>query len=201
MKSKLALATAFILSLSLFSFVPKDKIGNCFISFKGSTTLTAQVPDRLPETSEQVMHLETTKGDVEITRIDGYRILYNNDKKAPFVNLKVELSKANSYGNDTIGLIENLRYLNSVSQPMETKDLMELEFNGYKIYGLSRSSIERGNTLATFIMFPGNSITVYFYFNNIKPEYSNFSNLKDFKRQRDKFIDDYTRYLKECKEK
>ena len=201
MKSKLLLSATVMLTLTLFSFIPKDKIGNCFISFNGSTTLTAQSPERLPETSEKVRQLKTNNGEVEITRIDGYRVLYNNEKKAPFVNLKVELSKAKSYGSDTIGLIENLRYLNSVSQPMETKDLMELEFNGNKVYGFSRSSIERGSTLATFVMFPGNDITVYFYFNNMKPEYSNFSNLEDFKKQRDKFMADYTKHLKECKEK
>ena len=33
----------------------------------------------------------TENGEVEVTRVDGYRVLYKNDKKVPFVNLKIEL--------------------------------------------------------------------------------------------------------------
>jgi len=84
---------------------------------------------------------------------------------------------------------------------METKDLIELEFNGYKIYGLSRGAIETGSTLGTFVMFPGNGVTVYFYFNNMKPEYRNFESVDDYKKQRDRFIDEYTKYLTTCKDK
>ena len=36
----------------------------------------------------------TDKGKLRL-RIDGYRILYNNERKVPFVNLKVELSEQN----------------------------------------------------------------------------------------------------------
>lgn len=201
MKSKLFLITTLFLTITQFGFIPKDKIGSCFISFNGSTTLKAQPPDRLPETAEKVRQLKTNNGEVEITRIDGYRVLYNNKKKVPFVNLKVELSNPKSYGKDTIGLIENLKYLNSASQPTETKNIIELEFNGYKIYGSSSNSIEEGSNLGTFIMFPSNNITVYFYFNNLKPEYRNFESVDDYKKQRDKFMDEYTKYLKSCKVK
>ena len=94
-----------------------------------------------------------------------------------------------------------MKYLNSNSAGMETKDLIELNFNGYKIYGLSRGTIEKGSTLGRFIMFPGNGITVYFYFNNLTPEYRNFESIDDYKKQRDKFIDEYTKYLTTCKDK
>ncbi|AYB34057.1 hypothetical protein D4L85_27295 [Chryseolinea soli] len=83
---------------------------------------------------------------------------------------------------------------------METKDLIELEFNGYKVYGLSRGSIETGSTLGIFVMFPGNDVTVYFYFNNMKPEYRNFESVNDYKKQRDQFIEEYTKYLTTCKD-
>ncbi|HLG03638.1 MAG TPA: hypothetical protein VI731_08595 [Bacteroidia bacterium] len=179
----------------------KDKIGNCFLSFQGSNGLTAEPADRLPKDSEKSRKLKTNNGEVTITRIDGYRVLYNNDKKAPFVNLKVELSDNKSYAADTTSLIENLKYLNGVSQGMESKDILELTFNGCNVYGLSRSSIEKGSTLGTFIMFPGNDITVFFYFNNMKPEYRHFESVDDYKKLRDKFMDDYTKHLKSCDNK
>jgi hypothetical protein len=201
MNPKLILLPTILLTTLLLSFTGKNEIGQCFISFKSSTNLTAAAPDRLPETSEKVRSVKTDKGDVEVTRIDGYRVLYYNDKKAPFVNLKVELSENKSYEKDKINLIDNLKYLISHSTGMETKDLIELEINGYKVYGLSRGTIETGSILGTFVMFPGNGVTVYFYFNNMKPEYRNFESVDDYKKQRDKFIDEYTKHLTACKGK
>ncbi|WP_160144032.1 hypothetical protein [Chryseolinea soli] len=200
MKSKLNLLSIILLTASLFGFAAENEIGQCYISFKSPTNLTPLDPDRLPETSEKVRALKTDHGEVEVTRIDGYRILYNNGKSAPFVNLKVELSEEKSYQKDRQNLIDNLKYVNSQSTGMETKDLIELEFNGYKVYGLSRGSIETGSTLGIFVMFPGNDVTVYFYFNNMKPEYRNFESVNDYKKQRDQFIEEYTKYLTTCKD-
>jgi hypothetical protein len=201
MKSKLTLISTILLTGILLSFTTKNEIGQCYISFKTATNLTVADPDRLPETSEKVRTVKTDDGEVEVTRIDGYRVLYNNEKKVPFVNLKVELSEKKSYDKDKKNLIDNLKYLNSHSTGMETKNLIELEFNGYKVYGLSRGTIESGSTLGTFIMFPGNGVTVYFYFNNLKPEYRNFESVDDYKKQRDRFIDEYTKHLTKCKDK
>ena len=201
MKSQLTLFSTIILTTLLLSFTSKNKIGQCYTSFKTSTNITVVDPKRLPETSEKVRTLKTDNGEVEVTRIDGYRVLYNNDKKAPFVNLKVDLSENKSYDKDQKNLIDNLKYLNSHSQNMETKDLIKLELNGYKVYGFSRATIETGSTLGTFVMFPGNGVTVYFYFNNMKPEFRNFGNVDLYKKQRDRFMDEYTKYLTTCKDK
>ena len=201
MKSKITTLSVLIITIFIFSFTIENEIKECFISFKSSTNLTPETPDRLPETYRTSRTVTTAKGEVEITCIDGYRILYNNNKKVPFVNLKVELSAKKEYEKDQKNLIENLKYLNANSKGMETKNLIELEFNGYKIYGLSRGTIESGSTLGTFVMFPGNGVTVYFYFNNIKPEYRNFESIADYKKQRDRFMNEYTKYLKSCKGK
>jgi hypothetical protein len=187
-----------LMSLALLSFINDYTISKCYTSFGGSKGLANQPPERLPETSEKFRELKTNNGIVKMSRIDGYRVLYNNAKGAPFVNLKVELSEEKSYSTDTTALIENLRYLNSVGQNMKTKDLIESLYNGYKVYGLSRNSIEQGTTLATFAMFPGNNITVYFYFNNLNPSYRNFETIEDFEKQRDGFLADYTLFLKSC---
>ncbi len=201
MKPKWILFSNILLIGILFSFTGKNEIGPCYISFKTATNLTVASPDRLPATSEKVRVVNTDQGEVEVTRIDGYRVLYNNEKKVPLVNLKVELSESKSYKKDQKYLIDNLKYLNSRSQNMETKDLIELEFNGYKVYGSSRATIEAGSILGTFVMFPGNDVTVYFYFNNLKPEYRNFENADDYKKLRDRFLDEYTKHLKTCMDK
>lgn len=199
MKSRFKIFSTLLLTILFLSFTDKNEISNCFISFTKPSNLTSAEPERLPETSEKVRKIKTDIGEVEITRIDGYRVLYNNDQQATFVNLKIELSEKKSYKPDQKGLIENLKYLISHSPGME-KNIIELEFNGYKIYGISREKIVSSNsTLGIFVMFPGNNVTIYFYFNNLKPEISNFEGVEDYKKQRDKFMDEYTKHLTTCK--
>jgi len=201
MKSRLKIFSALLLTTFFLNFTIKDEIAECYFSFKSPTNLTPAGPDRLPESAREGRKVKTDNGEVEVTCADGYRVLYNNDKGVPFVNLKVELSEKKAYENDKKNLIDNLKYLISHSTNMETKDVVELELNGFKIYGLSRATIETGSTLGIFVMFPGNGVTVYFYFNNLKPEFRNFENLDDYKKQRDRFMDEYTRYLKTCESK
>jgi len=198
MKSRLGIFSTLLLTTLFLSFTTSEEIEECYFSFKSPTNLTPADPDRLPEASRESRMVKTDKGEVEVTCTDGYRVLYNNDKAVPFVNLKVELSEKKAYEKDQKNLIDNLKYLISHSSNMETKDIIELESNGFKIYGLSRATIETGSTLGIFVMFPGNGVTVYFYFNNLKPEVRNFDNLDDYKKQRDRFIDEYTKHLKTC---
>lgn len=202
MKCKRILLSTLILNILFLSFTHKYEIGSCYISFKNPSGLVGSEPDRLPETAVKTRTVKTGNGAMDvITCIDGYRILYNNRKKAPFINMKVELSEKKFYDQDKKNLINNLKYLNTQSTSMETKDLIELEFNGYKIYGLNRSSIETGSILGTFVMFPGKGVTVYFYFNNLRPEYRTYRSIEEYKKQRDKFLDEYTEFLTTCKDK
>ena len=198
MKYCTRLASTILLMFVVVSFQTKNEIGNCFISFQGTTDLVAAQPERLPENAENFRAVKTDSGEVDITRIDGYRILYNNKKEVPFVNIKVELSAENSYISDQKKLLDNLKFLNAHSGGMETKELIVLTFNGYTITGLSRGTIESGSTLGTFVFFPGNGIVVYFYFNNLKPGYRNFESVEDYKKQRNQFIEAYTKYLLAC---
>jgi len=186
-------------SVTLFGFTYKEGISKCYISFNKATGFKKARPERLPETSDKSRILNTANGDVTLTIVDGYRVLYLNKKKVPFVNMKVELSDPANYKADQQNILENLKYLNAGSTGMESKDLIQLDYNGFKVYGLSRASIESGSTLGTFVMFPGNNTIVYLYFNNLNPELSNFTSIEDYKAQRNTFIGEYTAYLKNCK--
>lgn len=158
-------------------------------------------PDRLPESAAKPREVKTSNGPAVISVTDGYRILYNNNKNAPFVNLKVELSDPTSYGSDTLNVLANLKYLTSSSQDMESKDLIELSYNGYKIYGLSRSGIDKGTTLGIFVIFPGNNTIIYVYFNNVSADLRHFNNLTEYKIERNGFLGNYTNHLRQCKDK
>lgn len=202
MKSILVTCSCVLSAAMILSFADKNDIDTCYVSFNKASRLTASGPDKLPVALAKSRKVKTDSGEVEVTRVDGYRVLYTNDKKAMFVNLKVELSDKDSYERDKKNLVANLKYLNAhAATPMERADLIEQDFNGFKVYGFSRATLETGNTLGTFIMFPGDGISVYFYFNNMNPEYRNFVDVADYKKQRDKFIDEYTKHLAACKAK
>lgn len=187
-----------LITTLILGLTDKRELNPCYLSFTSASGLVAGEPGRLPEDAEKVRKVHTEKGEMDVTCVDGYRILYYNEKKAPFVNLKVELSEKGAYESDQRSLLDNLRYLIANSASMESKELIELEFNGYRIYGLSRSTIASGSTLGTFVMFPGNDVTVYFYFNNLRPEYRTFETAEDYKKLRDTFINAYTQHLGAC---
>lgn len=199
MKLKLLPCLLLLTAILGLSFTINNNIGSCYLSFKDATGLTAAPLDRLPDDAEKFRTVNTSAGEVKISQADGYRILYYNSKNAPFVNLKVELSAEGSYEQDQKHLLEHLNYLNANSQGMESKELITLEYNGYKIYGLSRGSLEKGSTLGTFVMFPGKDVVVYFYFNNLRPEFRTFTTVDEYKAQRNLFIGEYTKHLADCK--
>ena len=197
MRASGLLSLAF-LAIACFSFSPgPNQIDGCFINFNKASRLSDKSPERLPETAEKVRQLQTGTGNIEVSRIDGYRILYINKKKAPFVNVKVELSDPKQYSSDTTNILENLKFLNAQGTNME-KDLVQLNYNGYHIYGISRSTIETGSIRGSFVMFPGNGVTVYFDFNNARPEFRTFENIEDYKSQRNVFLAEYTNHLNKC---
>jgi hypothetical protein len=187
-----------LLALASIAFAPKGTIGTCYYQFTMATGLIAQAPEALPEAEAVARMVKTASGEVEVSRTAGYRVLYHNEHDVPFVNLKVELSEPDRYEQDQAALLANLRYLNAASSGMESEVLLELSFNGHTLHGLSRSSIESGSTLGTFVLFPGEGITVYFYFNNLKPGFRHFEDAETYRALRDEFLEAYTQHLVAC---
>ena len=181
----------------LCAFASDNTIGKCYISFAGTKELVAAAPQELPVTADKTRDFPIDGGMTGITILDGYRILYNNDKKAPFVNMKVELSDPSRYGQDTTNVLANLKYLMRTDSGIE-KSLVTLQYNNYVIYGIRRNTIDKGMILGSFVMFPGNNIIVYFDFQNLNPPYRQFNSLQEFKGQSNGFIGDYTYYLNTC---
>lgn len=199
MKKYLTLAGLLVCFATMSAFTDYNGINECYLIFNNPTNLTKADIDKLGYDAKRTRELTTDNGEVQITCIDGYRIIYLNDKKVPFMNIKVELSATGEYEKDKQKIINNIKYLTSHSEGMETNVPIELNVNGYKIYGLNRTSMDKGMLLGSYVMFPGNDITVYFYFNNLKPEYRHVNSIEEFKTQRDKFMSEYTAHLKTCK--
>jgi len=59
----------------------------------------------------------------------------------------VELSSPKKYADDQKYLLANMEYIRSISSAMQADGIIELEFNGYKFYGLSRFGDDAGETI------------------------------------------------------
>lgn len=184
------------LLLMLTAFTQKQSIPECFIGFNKASGLKKAGEDRLPADARKPRIVKTAAGEVSVSCLDGYRVRYNNKKKGYFVNIKAELSDPASYAADTTNLVENLKYLQSVTPTIEPP--IRLKYNGYSIYGISRNTLDNVNNLGTFVMFPGNNIVIYFYFNNLPPETRHFKTVEEYNGLRNEFIGEYTSHLKQC---
>lgn len=198
MQKQFILLSVFILTFSFSSIAVDKTIDPCFVSFEDATHLNAAAPNKLPKDQAKARKLQTAEGVVKVSRIDGYRVVYKNENKELFVTLIVELSSPKKHEADKTNLLANLYYLNLITEDMETEELIELEFNDYTLYGIGSSTIEEGETLGIFVMFPGNDVIVYFYFQNIDEDDRHFQTLDEFKTERDLFLDEYTLHLSEC---
>lgn len=193
MKS-ITLLISIISTLASAASAQTKDINQCFINLEKAGNLRSDKTDKLPDDATKSRIVPTLNGDVSITTINGYRVLYNNVKKVPFVNLKVERSLKGHYEQDKKRLLENIDYFSRNEGVTSEK----LNYNGYTIYGVSRTSIEEGSNLGTYVMFPGNDIVVYFYFNNLKKGYRHFETIQEYASSKNNFIGEYTNHLKNC---
>lgn len=178
---KQARLLALLISFGFFSFKGAEGLRNCYTSFRGDGTNSAGAPEQLLETSKARMVM-TESGQVPISQLNCYKLQYTNDKGAAFVNVKVITLDPKEYNTDKQNLLANLRYMNSHSKAMESSDVRELRKNGYLVYGISRNSVETGNSiLGTYVMFPDDSTAIYFYFNNADAPVRSFHDVDEYK--------------------
>jgi hypothetical protein len=189
-----------LLSIGLFGF-KKDKVEiyKCLLEYSNSPGLKITAVDRLPNSAPKFRDLKTKEGKKSVSRVDGYRVLYNNEFGSQFINLKIEQCDPKQYQEDSVTLIKSLDYLLSVSQFMDSDTLHELTVNNFKIFGFNRNTLEKGRTLATYVMFPGNNTTVHFYFNNLAPAARHIKTMDEYYKVRDQFFDQYTKHINDCK--
>lgn len=195
MKYFLALLLA---SAVLAGFAKQEGISTCCLSFEGIKSFRAMEPDRLPERADNSRTINTESGAVSISRLDGYRILYSNKKGEAFVNLKIELSDPAKYQVDKQHLLESLQYQIAHSRDMATPAPVELQSNGYKLYGYDRSKLDAGTTMGLYTLFLANNTVVYFYFNNMESGARPFESVGEYRALRTRFIDEYTNHLRSC---
>lgn len=146
--------------------------------------------------AEKIIPLETAAGNVNIAVTNGYNVAYINKNKAAVVALKVVRANTATFAKDTAEVLASLRYLNGRDNNTESKGLITLSYNGYKIYGISHNTTTEKGPQGSFVMFPGNNIIVYINFNSIT---GNNESQEDYKGRRNTFLGAYTAHLQNCR--
>ena len=173
----------------------ENSIPACYTSFKAAEGLKMQAPAQLTGT-EKTIPLETAAGNVGIAVTNGYNVVYINKNKAAVVALKVIQANAATFAKDTAEVLASLRYLNSRDNNTESKGLITLSYNGYKIYGISHNKTTEKVPQGSFIMFPGNHIIVSINFNDIT---GSKQSQEDYQGRRNTFLGAYTAHLQNCR--
>ncbi|MCX6291588.1 MAG: hypothetical protein NT126_07465 [Bacteroidetes bacterium] len=200
MNSKLLLfSTSFITFIFLGWTNEATEIDSCFLNFKDASDLITNGAEKFEDVNSKRYKVETDSGKVEVNLAESFLVSYYNVKKKLFVFIKVSRSENEFYELNKIRFTESFRHLVSHNKGMETNDLVESEFNGYKVHGfLYTKKIE--TTWGFYEMFPGNGIALQFYFNGIvKKADRTYETVDDYKRLRDRFMDEYTKHLMTCK--
>src|SRR5689334_18970755 len=127
--------TLLLAALFFLSFTHKTELESCLLSFKGITEIKGEVPRQIDLHWGTSVQLPAANGNVELSVRDVYTQLFYY-KKQPFVNVNVEFSLDSlHYGQDTLRLLDNVKFTNSIWSVAESSELTEMEFNGYKVYG------------------------------------------------------------------
>jgi hypothetical protein len=170
----------------------------CFLNFKPYTDISISKFNRLPITKVNYRQLPTASGYVKISQQKGTRIIFNNKKQAPFINLKVEMSEPTSYEHDQQGVIQHFSYLVTRSKNIKDNKLNKIELNGYTLYGYTTKDFEKSLILSSYVFFPKKNVIVYIDFHNLKQADKSYSSIADFIKQRDFFLNAYTLSAKKC---
>jgi hypothetical protein len=190
-----SLLTFFSFSTGIFAQTPA--IDSCLLRFNTASELKADIPIKMLATAEKTKTLRTQEGLSTITISDAYRILFSTSQKQIFANMKIESSNIETYSTDSLVVIQHLNYLNSSSAGMEKK-LIHSQINGFTICGMSRDTLDESNLLSLYTIFPKKGIIIYLHFNNANPNKRDFSTLEEFRIKRNRFIEEFTLYLKSC---
>jgi len=183
-------------ALFFVSFTRSEhSIPACYTSFKAAEGLKMQALVELTETEKTII-LETATGNVSMTVIAGYSVAYINKNNAAVITLKVVQADAATYAKDTAEALTNLNYLNNKDNNRESKGLITLNYNGYKIYGISHNTTTDKGPQGSFVMFPGKNIMVYITFNNVA---GSTESLDDYKGRRNAFLGAYTAHVQNCR--
>lgn len=185
--NKLALCAA-LLATSTASMAERESdplapIVRCVHSGRFKVLEQARLPATV--TSRTV---ETLSGDKLVTVSDGYRVILATSQGKPFVNLKVELSYANSASADREAVEAQMQAFSSRRSP-DQKELQRTTTAGVEVLALHQPTLEPRGPLSLYSMFvPASSVIATLYVLNQEPEGRAFSTYSEYEILRDEAV-------------
>lgn len=141
----------------------------------------------------------TEKGSLleGVSRTDGYRVMLDYNQPDYFANLRVDRAQSEGFVEDQAVLLRWLNFLNSERVDSETGAPTETVINGFKVYSINRTTIEKDEIATSLFFDEANKIYVTIYFLTQRPQFRNFKTLDEWKALRDKFLEKYTACVQE----
>ena len=197
--NKIFTTIIFVLATFVLSgFISNSKIGHCLKSYYGSSEM--RKVDGWQSLDSFYKVLETKNGLDSILVNESYRALFYNKFHAPFVDMYVKITSKETFEADKKIVLGELNYSIHECTGLVSNDPLELDINGFRIYGWNRNYINSQELLlGGYIIFLDNNTIIYFDFYNISPERRNYTNLDSFLKERDTFLNMITNFINECK--
>jgi len=169
-----------------------------YLSCKFEDDLQIVETTRRPKSAEKFRLVETASGNKTVSVLDGYRVMFAYPSTPYyFANIKVEQSNAQDYTSDKEMVRSQLQYSASTKQATKIIYQDKTLYNGYESYGMDRDVIDVGEQIGTHVLFSAaDHVIITIYFLNQGGENRKFQNIEEYRASKEKFLDRYTRCLK-----
>lgn len=163
-----------------------DPLGMLAHCFDGSEFRVASSL-RLPA-SKQFREVQTRQGALQISTVDGYRLMLHKDSRAPLVNLKLEKSAEGRFADDREAVLKSMD-LFSDGRGAGAKALEVTRRDGVEVMALDQSSIDGGGPLSFYTLVHQRSGTIgTAYFLSQPAGVREFNNYAEYSSLRDRVV-------------
>lgn len=127
--------------------------------------------------------ITTSKGEEQVSIINGFRIMYKYPNTDYFVKMHVEKSKPEEYENDKLKVIDELSYLSK-------GNISKGNYRDYEYYFIENTNLNYSPITIVLIFYPDNQIITTIYFLNQKPENRKFQTFEEYTTLKNIFINE-----------
>jgi hypothetical protein len=158
-------------------------------------------PDGLAVTDVQPMPpdvkdrpAKTKQGEKSVPLLAGRRITFSYPGADPFASVKVELLPPDNYAVNKRYLLEDFDDIVASDKGVAKNTTRPARLSAFSVTGLDRKTVS-GNTLGIYMLMDDTThvvSTIYL----LNPKQSHFKTIEDYARQRDTFLYNYTRCIR-----
>lgn len=158
-------------------------------------------PDGLAVTDVQPMPpdvqsrpAKTKQGEKNIPLLAGRRITFSYPGAEPFASVKVEELPPDNYAVNKRYLLEDFDDIVASDKGVAKNTTRPARLSAFSVTGLDRKEVS-GNTLGIYMLMDDTThvvSTIYL----LNPKQSHFKTIEDYARQRDTFLYNYTRCIR-----